>query len=176
MTTKGPLFDALRTALRNNPDSRKAASQAFLDEMRRDTARYLTLLGLDYFYGNCDKLIVTDQGRDGVVVAPRPVKSREQTVKESKARVEKELQNLKQRLASVILMDMTMPNGKLLRHCTLGEVGKFGGFYTEIARHGKKTEVVDKRFSERELKALRDRFLSQPGRRAADAHHDLHVS
>lgn len=65
---------------------------------------------------------------------------------------------VRESIRNVILLDLVMPNGKTLRHATGAECRKAGGFYAEIAKSIKPTQVVDRHLSEADLQNIRARF------------------
>lgn len=60
-----------------------------------------------------------------------------------------------------------MPNGKALRHATGAECASAGGFYAEIGKHLKATQVVDKHMSEANLQDIRARYFQRNEVKAA---------
>lgn len=65
---------------------------------------------------------------------------------------------LKANIRDVVLLDIVMPDGKKLRQATGAECRRAGGFYAEIAKHIKATQVVDKHLTEADLQNIRARF------------------
>jgi hypothetical protein len=53
-----------------------------------------------------------------------------------------------------ILLDLILPNGKALRHCTGRDCRKAGGWYTLIANKIKPNEVVGNKFNEPAMREL----------------------
>jgi hypothetical protein len=48
----------------------------------------------------------------------------------------------KERVVEMVMLDLFMPNGEMLRDCTFKEVAKFGGNFTKLSRMGKPTQRV----------------------------------
>jgi hypothetical protein len=176
MIKKISLHDTFRNAmLSNSKGSRKEQFEAFLETMESNKA-YLTALATDYFDREFAKWKLERVGKAGslslVATAPK-----QQTAEQRQARkqeFEREYQAKKPAIIATILLNLEMPNGKRLRDCTGADLNKFGGFYTELARHMKPTEIVDKKFSEADLKRVYSRFTS--GKRGRIAANELRVS
>ncbi|MGY4614783.1 hypothetical protein ACVWZ4_000010 [Bradyrhizobium sp. USDA 4472] len=56
--------------------------------------------------------------------------------------------------AQIIMLDLTMPNGKAMRDCTFQEMAMFGNRFTKLAAMGKKTELVGVKLTEEQVKAI----------------------
>ena len=69
------------------------------------------------------------------------------------------------RAAGTILLNLPMPNGKLLRNCTGAECSKFQGWFRDISKHVGPSEVVGKKLTETELQNLYGRNV--PNERTA---------
>jgi hypothetical protein len=65
--------------------------------------------------------------------------------------------NLIDRAARLILMDLMLPNGKPLRDCTGDECAKAGGWFASIAGQVKPDDIVGKVLSEEQVRTLYDR-------------------
>ncbi len=165
------LHNAFRDAmLRNTDASRKESFGYFYAEIQNDP-RYLTALAEDYFYRQCANWRPVELAPHSVTLAATPAqearveKAAAKRV-ESKARVAVEVKRLK----TVLLMNLTLPTGKTLRESTGAECAKAGGFYLEVSRYLKPTEVVDKHLDEEELGNIYSRFdkrRTQPAERSA---------
>lgn len=161
--SKTTLFDVFRTSSLNDPTaSRKQAFELFLDEVKGDP-RLVRALAEDYFYRMAAQWEPQKVGKSFMLAATPATKRRAEMSaerrEESAARVNKSVADLKVRIKAVIMLDLVMPNGKKLRHCTGAEVAKFGGMFTEIARHIKPTQVIDKHFNERDLQEIKLRYI-----------------
>lgn len=137
------LFDAFRDAMKANPiGSRREAKDRFLAEVRSDP-KYLEMLADDYFERQSQSWAV--RGTETNYSFQRTAKPREVAERESRtARVRAAVEY---RIRKIILLDITLPNGKRLREATGAECSKAGGFFMEVARHIKPTQVVDKHLS-----------------------------
>lgn len=168
--TKATLFDVFRTSSLNDPSaSRKDAFELFLIEIKREP-KLIRALAEDYFYRMAAQWEPQKVGKSFTLAATPATQRRvEMTVerrRESAERTQKAVADLKVRIRAVVMLDLVMPNGKMLRHCTGAEMAKFGGMFTEVSRHLKPTQVVDKHLNERDLQEIRSRFL---GTRRQDA-------
>lgn len=174
-----PLFDVFRATMMDNPaGSRKEAKDDFMERMRSDTA-YLDLLAGDYFERMAAVWVVRDYGesshsfgrsevsQDKVerMSHPRaevkPIELVRRTKEEAAARTATAFAEMKAKVRSVILLDLILPNGKALRNATGAECAKAGGFYAEVAKTIKPTQVVDRHLSEGDLQNIRARFYQK---------------
>lgn len=62
-------------------------------------------------------------------------------------------------IRDVILLDIVMPDGKRLRESTGADCAKAGGFFAEVGKRIKPTQVVDKHLTENDLKNIRARYF-----------------
>lgn len=171
MIKKINLFDAFRGAMLANPNaSRKEAFAAFLETVTSNPA-YLHALADDYFHRMEAQWKVDQIGKSHSLVGTPAVQRRAELSAERRAEGavsrERGFQELKTRIRAVILLDLTLPSGKRLRDATGAECTKAGGFYTEVARHLKPSQVVDKHLSEAELRNIQSRYEGGKRRSAA---------
>lgn len=177
MIKKVNLFDAFRNAMLADPKaSRKEAFKHFLETVHSNQV-YVDALAEDYFYRMAAQWEPEKIGKGSYSLVGTPAtKARvERAIEkrtESAQRVEKARDEIKAKIREVLLLDLTLPNGKRLRDATGAECAKAGGFYTEVARHLKPTQVVDKHMNERDLREVWSRY-SGDKRRGARA--ELHA-
>lgn len=173
-----PLFDVFRAIMMKTADgSRKEAMDAFISEMKSDP-EFLELLATDYFErmaavwtvrtdGPASKAFMrTEVSQDKVErmshpKAIKPVALVRRTAEESKARTEKAFAAIRASIPRVALLDLLLPNGKALRDATGAECAKAGGFYSEVAKAIKPTQVVDRHLKEGDLQNIRARFYQE---------------
>lgn len=156
-----PIFDVFREAMERKPSaSRKEALDWFVGRIKAESV-YLEELAIDYFQRMSSAWTVRDErhgysfGRAAPLDMERVRKRREETNK----RASEAVSDLKMNMRAVILLDLMLPNGKALRHATGAECAKAGGFYAEIAKHIKPTQVVDRHLTEGNLQDIRARFF-----------------
>jgi hypothetical protein len=159
---KPNLFDAFLNALKRNPESsRKEAFEAFLETVRSDPA-YIVALADDYFYRMEAQWRNQQDARTGSYsVVATPAKQRRAEVAASKDRIAKAKEELAEKIRPFIWLEMEMPNGKKLRHCTGAELAQFGGAFLAISKELKPNQVVDKHLSEQDIRNIASRF--RPG-------------
>lgn len=166
-----PLFDVFRDAVMRKPaGSRKEALDWFIKQMKAKP-EYLDELARSYF----ERMSATWSAREGehgysfgrTVAAENTIAQRRKQRQESAARSATLAETLKTSIRNVILLDLVMPNGKALRHATGAECARAGGFYAEIAKHLKPTQVVDKHMSEANLQDIRARYFQRNDAKAA---------
>lgn len=171
-----PLFDVFRTTMMENATgSRKEQLDAFIASMKAHPD-YLDALATDYFERMAavwtvrtetpasTAFVRTEVSQDKVarLSHPRaptaPVALVRRTTEESAAVRAAVFAEMKAKVRGVVLLDLPMPNGKLLREATGAECAKAGGFYAEIAKAIKPTQVVDRHLREADLQNIRARF------------------
>lgn len=163
-----PLFDVFREAMERKPAaSRKEALDWFVARMKAEPV-YLEELAVDYFQRMSAAWTVRDEKRGYSFGRKAPVDlqaARVQRAKSAALRTKADA-DLKAKLRSVILLDLTLPNGKSLRHATGAECDAAGGFYAAVAKHLKPTQVVDRHLTEANLQDIRSRFFQRNARKA----------
>ncbi len=70
---------------------------------------------------------------------------------EARQRQEQLVESIK---AQIVLLDLTMPNGKSMRDCTGAEMAKFGNRYQRIAEKVGKAKTVGSVLNEDQVKAI----------------------
>ncbi|QUS40542.1 hypothetical protein RPMA_18160 [Tardiphaga alba] len=70
------------------------------------------------------------------------------------AQQEQQVERIKAQVVSVILMNLTLPSGKLLRDSKFKDCAKAGGWFAKIAKMGKPDQVVGRTVSEETLRAI----------------------
>lgn len=89
------------------------------------------------------------------------------TLEEAQARTTIAFNEMKAKLRDVILLDLILPNGKALRDATGAECAKAGGFFADVAKAIKPSQVVDRHLSEGDLQNIRARFYQANAKDAA---------
>ena len=168
------LYDAFRKAMLHDPKgSRKDAFKQFLATMESDP-HYLTTLAEDYFERAYANWKGEKAGDSYSLLGTASVQRRTDVSAVQRAEKEKQRADIVkkgvERIRQIILLDMILPTGKKLRESTGAECTKAGGFFSEVARYLKPTEIVDKHLNEAELRNIWSRFEKKPGKRGtADA-------
>ena len=170
-----PLFDVFRTVMMNNANgSRKEAQDAFIARMKGDPA-YLEILATDYFERMAAVWTVRTQAPAARTFArtevsqdkvermshsrARPVALVRRSKEEDAARTATIFEEMKAKVRGIVLLDLMLPNGKALRDATGAECAKAGGFFSEVAKAIKPTQVVDRNLTESDLQNIRARFF-----------------
>jgi hypothetical protein len=65
------------------------------------------------------------------------------------------VKDLKQQIVQLVLLDLMLPNGKVLREATGADCAKAGGWFAAIAKKVKPKQVVGAVLSEEQLQAMR---------------------
>lgn len=171
-----PLFDVFRSTMMDNAaGSRKEAQDAFVERMKSDPA-YLEMLARDYFDRFAAVWTVRTEAKDskaflrtevsqdkvermsGPRAVVQPIGLVRRTKDEAAARTTAVFEEMKAKVRGIILLDLILPNGKALRDATGAECAKAGGFFSEVAKAIKPSQVVDRHLSEGDLQNLRARF------------------
>lgn len=173
------LFDVFRRSMLRNPDaSRKEQLTHFLDEVRKEPA-YLDALAEDYFYRQAKDWQPEKLGPHSVTLSATPTaEHRYEKAAAKRAEGKKRVAAEVARIKNVLLMNLRLPTGSLLRDATGAECAKAGGFYTEVSRHLDGREVVGKHLDETDLQNIQARFVStaKGRRRGTSADADHHAS
>ncbi|WP_448043794.1 hypothetical protein [Bradyrhizobium liaoningense] len=168
MIKKISLFELFRSAVMRDPKaSRKDAFEGFLESVQ-DNPAAIKVMAEEYFYRQYAQWKPEKVGKSYSLVATPATERRVETSivkrQENAQRFAKKKDEVKERIIRVILLDLTLPTGKKLRDATGAECAKAGGFYTEIARHLKPSQVVDKHMNERDLQELWTRYNGEKRR------------
>lgn len=163
-----PLFDVFRaTMMEATADSRKQAQDTFVERMKDEPA-YLEILARDYFDRMAAVWTVRTEapGRttfervSHTVASGKPPATLVRRTKEEAAlRTSTAFEEMKAKVRGVILLNLVLPNGKALREATGADCAKAGGFFTEVAKALKPTQVVDRHLTESDLQNIRARFF-----------------
>jgi hypothetical protein len=150
------LYEVMRRTIANHgTDSRKAAFDEFV-AILRDKPTSAIALAEYYFEREFPKWAVDSSGNGSTVVVPPEVRAAERIVR--KADVEQEAVRIARRVRNMVLMDLVLPTGKKLRESTFADCAKAGGWFSEIAKHGKPNQAVDKKLTEDDLQNIWTRF------------------
>lgn len=160
------LYTLFRNAMLANVKAGRSESfNQFWDNVK-DNQHHLRALAEDYFYRQHASWKVEKIGNSYSIVATPATERRAEAAAqrrvESKLSGKKEVARLKNAVRQAILMDVTLPNGKKLRESTFADCKKAGGWLTEVSRHGRATEAVDKKLSEADLQNIWKRYVSGP--------------
>ena len=156
------MHDLLKSIILNEPDVSEASAKQQMWEQVKDSQGIFRLLYDNWFNANWFryepevKEIITEVpgkppliGKSVTVIRKRQGATRETTFKRKVV-----AKKLIMEKSGVILMNLPMPNGKLLRDCTFAESSKFGGWFVTIAKYGKPTEKIGKKLTETDLQNL----------------------
>lgn len=169
-----PLFDVFRATMMDTATgSRKEAQEEFVRRMKSDPA-FLDALARDYFERMAavwtvradtptrKAFVRTEVSQDKVerMSHPRPAPAQlvRRTREEAAARTATAFERMKASIRGIVLLDLILPNGKALRDATGAECAKAGGFFSEVAKSIKPTQVVDRQLTEADLQNIRARF------------------
>lgn len=157
------MHEILRKIILENPEASEAdAKERMWNSLQDDPDRYFRLLYDNWFNANWYKYepevkeIITERpgqtpivGRSITVV--RKIQRHSQERKEKRKIVAKKILAEK---SGIILMNLPMPNGKLLRDCTGAECIRFGGWMADVGKALKPNQKVGARLTETDLHNL----------------------
>lgn len=161
------IFQTFERAIKNDPDgSRKDQFKAFLNEVT-ESPKLIEALAEDYFERMYAQWKLKHDPKLGHRLVGTPATQRrfeasaakrqeraEQVASAARATVGR----IVERVRKIMLMDMVTPLGKKLRDCTGAELAKCGGFFTELSRHLKPTQVADKHLNEADCQSVLSRY------------------
>ena len=79
---------------------------------------------------------------------------RSETSEQRQERVTQEIGQVVTAVGEIILMNLVLPSGKMLKDSTFAECAKAGGFYSKVAQMGKPNAIVGETTSEAALRSL----------------------
>lgn len=151
LQAKGASFIATKTAdnprdlvievLRLHPDAEVKSQfekfRALLEDCGDDYQRAIDW----YFFVNMRDYLVSNRNRrlNPVEIASVKIKQREV---------------IEQIKAQIVMLDLTMPNGKAMRECTGAEMAKFGDRYQKIADRVGRSGVVGEVLNEEQVRDI----------------------
>lgn len=180
-----PIFDVFRDTMMNNPEGSRVELQREFTRRMKSNKAYLDMLARDYFERMAAVWTVHPQKTGGYSFGrtlvsqdkvarmshPKAVQKPVEVVRSERAaaatRTATAYAELKAKVRSIILLDMVLPNGKALRDATGAECAKAGGFYAEVSKRIRPTQVVDRHLSEGDLQNIRARFYQANKKDAA---------
>jgi hypothetical protein len=104
-----------------------------------------------WFANNLHSLLNSDSGLRKQFSAPQVSKIKEQIRERIKIAV------------GVVLMDMILPNKKRLRDCSGAECSAVGGWLSVVATRMSPSEIVGKKFSEEDVRAMLKEISKKTG-------------
>lgn len=133
--------DLIVELVKKNPGAdRKALFVSFretLDEMGEEYRRAVEW----YFFVNMyDYLVISRKQMSG-------------PIERAEARIQQR-ERVEAIKAQIIMLDLTMPNGKAMRECTGAEMAKFGNRYQKIAERVGKTKTVGGVLNEEQVRDI----------------------
>lgn len=103
-----------------------------------------------WFANNLNSLLNSDSGLRKQFSNPQVSKIKEQIRERIKI------------AAGVVLMDMILPNKKRLRDCSGAECAAVGGWLSVVATHMSPSEIVGKKLSEQDVRAILAEISKKP--------------
>jgi hypothetical protein len=140
-TTEHNPRDLVVDLIKSRPgDDRKALFEAFRQQLEEAGDDYRRAVEW-YFFVNMHDYLVTNRN------AHRDPVQRTEAKAEQRERIEA----IK---AQIVMLDLTMPNGKAMRECTGAEMAKFGNRFQKIAERVGKTKTVGAVLSEDDVRGI----------------------
>jgi hypothetical protein len=157
------LFAHFREAMLENPRaSRAEALKRFKKTVKADPAALEKIIEA-WFYSKAGSydVVVTKTGATVVGIQKARKMRDEPSVSDAEFKLAKDA------VASVILLDLVLPDGGLLRDATGAQVAKYEGFLGAIGKRLKATQVVGRHLSEADLQNIRARYFQRNKEEAA---------
>lgn len=135
--------DLVVELVKKQPDAdRKTLFEVFCGEIEIDITNGYQRAVAWYFFVNMYDYLVTSRNQ-----------RRADPVQRSEARVAQRdaVERIK---AQIVMLDLTMPNGKQMRECTGAEMAKFGNRYQKIAERVGKAKLVGAVLDEEQVRAI----------------------
>lgn len=135
--SKPVAMDIVKKAIERDPEgTREEQFEVFRSLLKKDTERE----ALFYFFVNMRSYFVTNRSiRDPMQRA------------QAKQQQEDMVESIK---AQIMLLDLTMPNGKPMKDCTGAEMSKFGNRYQRIAEKVGKAKLVGAVLNEEQVRGI----------------------
>lgn len=133
--------DLVVELVKKNPEAdRKALFDTFRETLEEAGDDYKRAVEWYFFVNMYDYLVTSRRS------VPDPMERAQ-----AKARQAEAVERVK---AQIVLLDLTMPNGKAMRDCTGGEMARFGNRFDRIAAKVGKTKLVGAVLNEEQVQAI----------------------
>lgn len=151
--------DLLKRVIDEHPGAdRPALFRLFVEKLKdEDDSGYMETIIEYWFTNNYHSLVVARSGAD-------PAERRSAAAAERERWIAGTTEKLREKIAeeaAIVLLDMTMPNGKTLAECTGQECAdlsrRLGSWLHKVARRVKPDETVGAVLTENDLRALYDK-------------------
>lgn len=132
--------DLVVDVVKNNPSgTRKEQFEQFRASLQESGDEYQRAVDW-YFFVNMQSYLTGTRHRADPVVRQAAVQQRAEMVEHIKAQI--------------VVLDLTMPNGKPMKDCTGAEMAKFGNRYQKIAERVGKTKTVGSILNEEQVRGI----------------------
>jgi hypothetical protein len=120
-----------------------------------DNPDYVSAI-FEYWYANNYNSLRDERRERNVSPVERQQKTEQKAAMaaEKVVRMEKTKQQFKARAVEFVLLDLMMPNGKVLGDCTGADCAKAGGWLTAIAERIRPDDIVSRMLSEDQVKDI----------------------
>lgn len=147
-------YDDMHKLLKNikytDPNISEAdAREQLWSQLQTDSEQFFRLLFDNWFETNWPRYrAIVSYG------AVALMKDENRKTRKAKRRERKLIKRAVETVTQLVLMNLKMPNGKLLRDCTGADCSRFGGWCLDIAKRIGATEKVGKHLTETDLQNL----------------------
>jgi len=142
--------DILKRIIDEHPNEDKAFIFREFKEQIRDDEDVISAI-IEYWFSNNYHSLMGDRPERRA----QRQEERAERAREREKKTEAMAEIIKERAKKLVILDMVMPNGKLLRDCTGEDCIKAGGWFHKIAARLKNpTDVVGRVFSEKRLRQI----------------------
>lgn len=134
--------DLIIEVIEKNPEAdRKTRFEEFRTLLQDSGDDYQRAVDF-YFFINMHDYLTTNRSHRHRVPLDRAAAKQHQSIA---------VENIK---AQIVMLDLTMPNGKSMRDCTGSEMATFGSRFQRIAEKVGKTKIVGAVLNEEQIKAI----------------------
>lgn len=138
-TTKNP-FETVYSLVDDNPGADKQSLFAQFNDHAGDDPELQRAVNY-WFFCNAHSYATTSRNRRADVEKRREAKVHQEVLAEKF-------------VTQIVVLDLTMPNGKAMRDCTGAEMAKFGNRFQKLAERVGKTKTVGSVLNEDQVKEI----------------------
>jgi hypothetical protein len=106
----------------------------------------------DYWFGNIVRTVEVIKTRHTITVVPRIIRQRRVVTEKARKHARKLVDRAKDEFrTAIVLMNVKLPDGTMLRDATFGQLRKLTGFLGDVSKLGKANEIVRNKLTESNL-------------------------
>lgn len=152
-TTERSALDVLKKVIENFSGETKQQRFKEFCKLIAGNEEYQRAVRWYYFVNMCDQLAAAGKPDKPPAEKIQPAVSLADKVLKAVER-EASVRRLKRKIVQTVLLDLILPNGKLLRDAKFEDCAKAGGWFSKVAQMGEPDQVVGEMLSEEQLRAV----------------------